>query len=332
MAEAPVPPSETLPDEPRSEKPAWRKWLSLAVKLVITVIIFWLIFTKLTKPEALWDHLVRSNPLWLVLAFGTFMLSKWVGAFRLNAYFRAMGLHLSAGYNWRLSLLGMYYNLFLPGGIGGDGYKVWFLSKTFGPRKRDLVWPLLLDRVSGLAVLVALLLGFLLLIPWADYLAHPNIGLRLDATWQGVGTALLVAGTPVMYALFYLAVRKLRRVFVQVFWQALGYSIALQLLQVLTAACIIWSLGAEPHLLEYLVLFLLSSIAHVLPITLSGAGSRELVFGVGAAAMGLSPDKAVFVGFAFYLVTVLSGLLGIYYSYRPERLNGPVPGRYEPVG
>jgi glycosyltransferase 2 family protein len=29
----------------------------------------------------------------------------------------------------QLYLLGIYYNLFLPGGIGGDGYKIYLLKQ-----------------------------------------------------------------------------------------------------------------------------------------------------------------------------------------------------------
>ena len=53
----------------------------------------------------------------LLLAILVFAASKLIAAFRLNLFFRSIGIRLSEGQNIRLYLLGMYYNLFLPGGI-----------------------------------------------------------------------------------------------------------------------------------------------------------------------------------------------------------------------
>src|SRR5690606_41951136 len=42
------------------------------------------------------------------------------------------------------------YNFFLPGGIGGDGYKIFFLKKTFQISRRQVLGAVFFDRLSGL--------------------------------------------------------------------------------------------------------------------------------------------------------------------------------------
>ncbi len=55
---------------------------------------------------------------YLLPAFILFNLSKIVGSIRLNRYFRAVGIELSELEALRLYYIGMFYNLFLPQGLG----------------------------------------------------------------------------------------------------------------------------------------------------------------------------------------------------------------------
>lgn len=54
--------------------------------------------------------------------------------------------------NLKLYALGMFYNLFLPGGSGGDGYKVYLLRKLYKAPVKHLLSAVLLDRINGVAV------------------------------------------------------------------------------------------------------------------------------------------------------------------------------------
>ena len=104
----------------------------------------------------------------LVAAFVAFNLSKIVSALRLNIYQRHAGVHLGEGENLRLYYAGMFLNLFLPGGIGGDAYKILVLHRSHALPLRALITTTLADRVSGILVLLAILclLTPLLALPW----------------------------------------------------------------------------------------------------------------------------------------------------------------------
>ena len=51
----------------------------------------------------------------------------------------------------------MFYNMMLPGGIGGDGYKGYYFHNTFQVPVKNLVRPILWDRITGAASIVILI-------------------------------------------------------------------------------------------------------------------------------------------------------------------------------
>src|SRR5690606_17100394 len=95
----------------------------------------------------------KAGPLQLFFALLLFVVSKGLAAFRLNLYFHQIGAPLSQGSNLRLYLLGMFYNLFLPGGIGGDAYKGYVVQRQYDPGSKKVISALLVDRLSGMALL-----------------------------------------------------------------------------------------------------------------------------------------------------------------------------------
>jgi uncharacterized membrane protein YbhN (UPF0104 family) len=63
--------------------------------------------------------------------------------------------------------------------------------------------------------------------------------------------------------------------------------------------------------MDYLSLFMASSVVAVLPITIGGIGARELVFILGHQWLPVDQEKAVAFSFLFFLVTAFSSLSGL---------------------
>src|SRR5918993_419418 len=132
------------------------KLVKLFIKILITVICFWDISKKIDFLQAL---LALQKANWLFLSFSVllYVLSKIVAAYRLNIYFKNINLHLSHWKNIKLYWLGMFYNLFLPGSISGDAYKIVILNKRLKAPYKKTSAAVLLDRFSGLVWLGGLL-------------------------------------------------------------------------------------------------------------------------------------------------------------------------------
>src|SRR5215203_547645 len=122
--------------------------IKLLLKIAITVVCFWYISTKIDFRKAL-DAFTKAHWWYLFTALLFFILSKILSAFRLNIYFDNIKLRLSTKTNLKLYWLGMFYNLFLPGAISGDAYKVLLLNRKYKTPYKKASAAVLLDRFSG---------------------------------------------------------------------------------------------------------------------------------------------------------------------------------------
>jgi len=107
-----------------------KRLIKTLLKFAVTAAALYFVIRKIDIADIL-ELYRQSNLFYILLALILFALSKLFSAYRLNIYFRAIGLRLAEKTNIRLYLLGMFYNLFLPGGIGGDGYKIYLLQKNY---------------------------------------------------------------------------------------------------------------------------------------------------------------------------------------------------------
>ncbi|WP_201353147.1 lysylphosphatidylglycerol synthase transmembrane domain-containing protein [Hydrogenimonas urashimensis] len=274
-----------------------KRKLKLLLKILLTAAALAFVLQKV-EPDRLKSALRSADAFWLFCAFFFFNLSKIASALRLNLYFETIGLHLAQSYNLLLYYVGMFYNLFLPGGIGGDGYKIYLLNKTFKQRLKTLFQAVLLDRVSGLAALIfyaALLCAF------------SRYAQLYPLTY---GAAILCA--LLVFPATYLMTKLFFPLFLDVFGKTMAWGLAVQLLQLVSAWMIAKSLGIDGALWEYMTLFLVSSVAAVLPLTIGGVGIRELTFLYGLEWIGENPALGVTFSFLFFMVTALSSLAGLF--------------------
>ncbi|MEM8506392.1 MAG: lysylphosphatidylglycerol synthase transmembrane domain-containing protein [Bacteroidota bacterium] len=281
-----------------------RKHLTTAVKFLVSLLLLYFIFTKIEFQDVL-RVLRTANPLWLLMALLLFVVSKILNAFRLNLLFHTIGVPLTQISNLKLYLLGMFYNLFLPGGIGGDAYKGYVIQKKFQSGTKRVVAVLLLDRLNGMLFILIYALLFM------SFLPHPWL-----QAWQGIALAAIPLGLLV----FWWITKKGFLYILPVFWKVCGYSAMLQGIQVLAVLCIIQSLNITADGMAYLFIFMISSVVSVIPLTIGGIGSREITFLYGAKWLGLAADTAIGISFVFFMISALVSLFGIGYHLKKPAL------------
>lgn len=273
--------------------------LKLFLKILVTVACFWYLSTKIDFTSA-WKALRSSNLAWLLLAFILFILSKIISAFRLNLYFPPAGVRLSTANNTKLYWLGMFYNLFLPGAISGDAYKVILLNRKFKASIKKLSAAVLLDRISGVLALGCILAAYGFFLPAINDLR-----------------VLLAAGSLLAIAAYYLLLHFWFPYFLESFLSTLFMAFAVQLAQVIAIYCLMQSQDIPFERHEWVFIFLASAVISILPLSLGGGlGTRELVFAEGARIFGLDPVTGVVISLLFYLVTVAGSLPGIIYHFK----------------
>ena len=222
------------------EKGKLKKWGKLGLQLLIASLAIYFVAQKIDLVDFK-DLVLSANPLGLLLAFLAFNASKVLSAFRLNYFFRALQLELSEKYNLKLYYLGMLYNQFLPGGIGGDGYKVYLLNKLYQTPVKGLIAATLLDRISGVVAL-----GFLALA-----LAFLGTGRVV----MGDLAFLLWLGLILAYPLFYLLVKYVFPTYKSVINMTNLQALGVQALQLICAYCILRAIGVEERRVNMFMMF-----------------------------------------------------------------------------
>jgi hypothetical protein len=101
---------------------------------------------------------LQKSPDWANVALAAGLIAMVMGLqfYRWYLLVKAVGLPFTKWNALRLGLVGYFYNIFLPGAIGGDLVKAFFIARDHPTRKPVAVATVLIDRVLGLFGLVLL--------------------------------------------------------------------------------------------------------------------------------------------------------------------------------
>ena len=295
--------------------------LKTLLKFAVTAAALYFVTRKIEVADIL-ELYRQSNLAYILSALIVFVLSKLVSAYRLNLYFTAIDLKLRNKTNLQLYLLGMFYNLFLPGGIGGDGYKIYLLQKNYQTGTKKIFGAVLADRISGMVALVILaliglsFLDFQVISHWQIVTAPFSI-FKFQLSIFNLSFLLI----PLVFLAYYFFIKYIYPYFLKINLLTFGYGFIVQLLQVLCAWLLLLALGETENHPSYLVIFLVSSAVAVLPISIGGVGVRELTFLYGSQLLNVDINIAVGISFLFYMITAVVSSGGLYFVFRPVKLS-----------
>jgi len=290
-----------------------KRLLKSLVKFAVTATALYFVIRKIEVADIL-ELYRQSSLVYILIALVLFTLSKLISAIRLNVFFKAIGLKLDEITNIKLYLLGMFYNLFLPGGIGGDGYKIYLLQKQYQTGTKKIFGAVLTDRISGMAALVILALIGISFLDTESKQLFPDFNFQISIFKFSF---LLI---PFVFLAYYLFIKYFYPYYLRINLITYWYAFAVQLLQVACAWALLLALGETENHLAYIVIFLVSSAVAVLPISIGGVGVRELTFLYGSQLLNVDINIAVGISFLFYLITAVVSLGGIWYVFRPLKL------------
>jgi uncharacterized membrane protein YbhN (UPF0104 family) len=271
------------------------KILQWILKILLSILALYLVYRKINKQDFI-SIITDLDWAWLIPAIILFNISKIFSSVRLNGLLNNIGIETDHTINLKLYYQGMFYNLFLPGGIGGDAYKTYIIKKGSDVPLKKIVGTMLYDRVSGLIMLIFIscILAYDLLERW-----------KLFA--MVIGAVTIPLG--------YLFTRFLFSSHIKNYRQSQLLSFAVQISQVLSVICILKALQVKFVIyFSYLFLFMISSIAAVIPITIGGAGAREMVFLYGKKLLNISAETGIAVGLIFFMITAGSSFIGVIFK------------------
>ena len=259
------------------------------LQIVITVFFVYFTVSNLDLSK-LFEVLNNINILYLIIAASIYFSSQIISSERLRYILNDNKFFISFKKNFTLYLIGLFYNFFIPGGIGGDAYKSFLMNKKFDWKLSKVVKLLLLDRMIGLGVLCCILIGLYEII----FLKFNFIYLILTLCFLSITGYYLV---------------KLIFKNQNIFWKSFIYSTASHFIQFISLLIILYSLGIENSYFEIIIVFILSSIFSV--FSFGGIGIREYIFLSSASILSFSPELAASIGLLFTISAAISSLPGL---------------------
>ncbi len=305
-----------------------KKWLPVFLQSLVSAgFLFW-IFRRPDFGAEAWRVLAEADAAWLAAGFLLAGAGNFLGVARWGLFLRLLGIRIPGWEVLRLSFVGLFFNNFLVGAVGGDVVKVVWLSAK-GHAKTPALLSVLMDRMSGLGALVVCSLTFML---WRwDWLMRSDVvagvmrfvvgylivvvamlGLSLVMTAAGVARKLperfplrarLVEFTDI-YLLFATAWRQTAAASVLSAFILVGHF--------LTFYCSARAFGVKIPLPDFFAFMPAVDIISAMPVSLGGLGVREQLFATVLGDLSGVPEaQAVSISLAGAFVSVVWGLAGL---------------------
>ncbi len=299
-------------------------------KLSVTAVLLWWITTRYDI-----GTILEADLTLLLLAVGILVLSNLVGALQWKLLLHGQNIAFPYGRAVKLYFIGLFFNNFLPGALGGDVVKIYSISRV-EKRGREGLAATFVDRFAGffLLALFALAGSGWLLITGASAVKQDIVnyvflvfGVFILATAvlfsRRVSSLIydVILGRYTSFAPvakfreiheFFHAYRKQHMLAFRVFL----LSMVIQLLRVAVHYFCALSIGFEISFVYFLIFVPLIALVAIVPISFGGVGVREsigppLFTSVASiAALAGAADLAAVTQLLATLVGILVGLVG----------------------
>lgn len=297
-------------------------------------IIVWLVVTGRLDVQVVWR--LFQNPLML---FGLLLMgiNLWMASERWRILVAPQELQTSRWEIFRLTLIGIFFNHAMPGGVGGDVIKAYYFTKDHPRSRATAITSVILDRALGLYAMAVMAL---FVMAWDfEHVRHVHVLLTFASV-----LAVLVVGLSLAW--FFLFSRRVRaKGWVQQLLQKLPLSakllklyetahrfglyrrnvlgaLALSVCSQAIAVCFLWLAGvsagrADVSLGTYFLIAPLGYMATAIPLSPAGIGIGQAAFYMlFNLYQGQTSDLGPTVITAQQVVTALFGLWGAYFYVR----------------
>lgn len=316
-----------------------------ALRLAVGLLLLAGIFTMKAELGETLRRIAGASPGWLAAAFAVLVAGQLTSVWKWGWMLRVAGRGASAAMLVRASLVGLFYNNFLPGSVGGDVVKLLMVAPEVGGRARAAA-SVFMQRNTGVAGLLVIGLPLSLLHPVRVALFPAWLGaLNHMATWFALATVGYVVVNAAM--LSRRAYRKLWAFLggrgggsallhklgagarslhesLLLFRSSLAGAVAISVLTQFLDCVIVWfiahAMGLELSIWFCCVCVPMVTLAQLLPVTVNGLGLRESLYLVLLGSVGVPAEAATGLSLiSFGLGFVLSLIGGLVHAAGPAR-------------
>ena len=298
-------------------------------------------FTLKSTGARLWNELARAQSSLLILALFFYGVILCLTIYRWNLLLRVQGVRLQAWDLIRLTMIGVFFNLAIPGAVGGDLLKMALVANQARDKKAEAVLTIILDRALGLiglfivaGIMVLVYLPFLLGLQQEYRLLQIAVFAVGLGGLGGVFVIILVdlrqtiTRYPLIARIIDFGVRKLPSSVVSTVLRLVSAlelyrrnrgtivcGIALSVLVHAFLAIDLFIVGTSIGedalgLGNYLLAMPVATAVAAIPVTPAGIGARDAIIAVFLSAMKARAGKSGVVAVTMTLIIVFWGLVG----------------------
>jgi uncharacterized protein (TIRG00374 family) len=300
----------------------------LILKLCVSATLFYLLVSKVGGKTLLHNIRLLDPGLFLV-AVVLYIVASYVSTIRWKLLIPSKN---KTSRLFSIYMIGSFFNTYLPGMIGGDAVKAYYLSKELHSVESALktedqekttslavvIASIFMDRYIGLSALLAL--GMVTFPFGVRYLEKASI------TWPVIWLvpAATVVFVAVSFALFKFRVgARLKFIFKtyqylqfyrsrkKILIKAFAYSIIVQFIGISAVYILAKGLSLDTPFLSLLIFLPIIILITALPISISGIGLREGAFIILLGSTGIPAEKALTLSITWFLSVFVAGIWGL---------------------
>jgi hypothetical protein len=291
-----------------------RRWAWAFIRISVAVLALGYTLSLAPRSELV-AALARLDVFHALGGVAFLLASIPIGGLRWRWSLRAFGADAlpTLGVLTRLHLIGLFFNTFVPGGVGGDALRAGVTQRAFSN-----------PAAAWVAVVAERLLGLAALMTYATGIVALTGPLKGVPSWLFPALTLgLLLGTLLMPVVLGLLRTRLGlgRLVVAPLLGVYGISIAAHASIALAGATVARVIAPSASWVDSLIVVPLAQVAVFFPATVGGLGVREAAFVELYTRRGVDPSEAAAIAFGYLAIYFFAaGLGGVAHMIAPVTL------------
>ena len=306
--------------------------LLFILKLSVSSGLLYLLISKVSI-ETIIEYIKLINPLAFASAIGLYIFSIYISSLR---WALLISQKISIKRLFSMYMIGSFFNICLPGIIGGDAVKAYYLSRELkntpseNRGKENLkinrinpessviaIASVFMDRYIGLSALM--IIG---MIAFPFGLKYLEISTQNILIWLTPGIFFLFifisfilfsyrvgGGIKLLHSIYeYFDIYKTKR---DILIKCLLYSFIVQMSGIFAVFILSVGMSYNISLLIISIFMPMITLISLIPISISGIGLRELSFVVFLGSMGVPSDMSIALSLSWFFSVVAASILGL---------------------
>ncbi|HIJ59414.1 MAG TPA: flippase-like domain-containing protein [Nitrospirae bacterium] len=313
-----------------------KKIAFLLLKIIVSAAMVYFLVSKIGLNEII-ENISKVNPVYFIIAVAIYLVQLFIAS---NRWGMLIENRPSIKQLYSLYLIGAFFGIFLPGLVGGDTVKAYYLNKMLktptnshseSPTLITSIASVFMDRYIGFIALITMVI---VVFPFSIAYLKGTVFIWLLPT---IFTVFIAASLILIHfrlgdgitfiANFY----KYLSLFVtkrHIFIKAILLSFVIQSAGMCAVYILSIGLGMKVSFIAIVVFLPIIILLSFIPITIAGIGLREGAFVFSFSIIKVPSEQSLTLSILWFLSTCTGSLFGLVEYLRIKKVNDAESGSY----